>query len=137
MEIENRVIVVGDKVNFKQGTELDGKILKINKETLIIEGHGEVPISKCYLGTGKTITEKKERKNHLKNKPTAQTGNKKVTIGDKVWFKCDTEQEGNVSEIKTENGVVMLVLTNEAGFEGGYIGGDVKVDEEASRCWVV
>ena len=137
MKIDNRVVVVGDKINFKQGTELEGKILKINQDTLEISGGYKVPLSKCYLGQSPTLTEKKERAKKLKNVPTAIINGKKVTIGDEIYFKCDVEQSGELKEIKNTKEGVVLVLVNEDGFSGGYIGGDTETEMEVDHCWFI
>jgi hypothetical protein len=137
MKIDNRVVIVGDKINFKLGTELEDEIIKINKDNFKVKKYGEIPFDRCYLGQGKTLTEKQERKSKLKNVLTAKVENGKVTIGDTVGFKCGEEQDGKIIDIKTVDNIVILVLEDQDGFSGGYIGGETKTEMEASRCWII
>lgn len=55
-----------------------------------------------------------------------------VKVGDWVCFKCDIEQAGQIKDITGE----LLTLTNENGFHGHYIGGNVVTTERAGDCWV-
>jgi hypothetical protein len=60
-----------------------------------------------------------------------------VTVGDVVSFKCDIEQSGVITRIKTDMmGRKVLVLENQHGFQGGYIGGEVVHTELAEECWI-
>jgi hypothetical protein len=59
-----------------------------------------------------------------------------VTVGDWVCFKSDIEQSGQIVEIKSSYMGKALVLQNNNGFSGGYIGGDTITTEQASDCWV-
>jgi hypothetical protein len=64
---------------------------------------------------------------------------KEVKVGDWVGFKCDIEQYGQIIEIKDGgflSPAVVLVLQNENGFDGGYIGGQTITEETADRCWL-
>ena len=54
------------------------------------------------------------------------------TIGDWVGFKSDTEQNGKIIKIVGSR----VLLENQDGFDGGYIGGDTTYWEDANRCWV-
>jgi len=45
-----------------------------------------------------------------------------IEVGDWVGFKSDIEQYGKIKSI--QRGRNTLILTNEAGFDGEYIGGD-------------
>lgn len=60
-----------------------------------------------------------------------------VTIGDRVCFKCDIEQSGVITRIKSDMmGRKVLVLENQYGFQGGYIGGETVHTELAQECWI-
>ena len=59
-----------------------------------------------------------------------------VTVGDWVGFKSDIEQSGQIVEIKRSYMGVSLVLQNNNGFSGDYIGGDTITTELARDCWV-
>ena len=68
---------------------------------------------------------------------TATVEGTQVTIGDHVGFKSDIEQGGQITDIKRDSmGYTVLVLKNEYGFEGGYIGGQTVTEERASDCWI-
>lgn len=60
-----------------------------------------------------------------------------IKVGDFVGFKSDIEQGGQVSAIrrKSYGTGYTLTLTNENGFEGGYIGGETVTEEDADRVW--
>ena len=65
---------------------------------------------------------------------------KEVTIGQTwVGFKCDIEQTGKVVDTYYANNgcsrVLWLVLENEIGFEGGYIGGQTRTEIPAEETW--
>ncbi|MCK5016709.1 MAG: hypothetical protein KAS32_06495 [Candidatus Peribacteraceae bacterium] len=62
----------------------------------------------------------------------ASVEGKKVSVGDYVSFKCDIEQSGKIAKI---NGST-LTLTNENGFDGGYIGGDTETEVDTDDCWI-
>lgn len=63
----------------------------------------------------------------------ASTGKKQIVkVGDWVCFKCDIEQSGKIVAIRGNQ----LVLENEAGFEGEYIGGNTRHSEMACDCWI-
>ena len=66
----------------------------------------------------------------------AQVDGQTVKIGDWVNFKSDVEQSGKIVEIKKSYMGHSLVLENEHGFHGGYIGGDTITTELASDCWL-
>lgn len=55
-----------------------------------------------------------------------------ITIGSYVCFKSDIEQSGKVVKINGNR----LTISNEWGFDGGYIGGQTEVVVEARDCWV-
>lgn len=60
-----------------------------------------------------------------------------MQVGDTVCFKSDVEQCGTIVAIKfNAMGRKVLVLENEYGFEGDYIGGQECTQELASDCWV-
>ncbi len=60
-----------------------------------------------------------------------------VSIGSFVCFKSDIEQGGRVVGIgKTLMGSDVLTLENLNGFEGDYIGGDMRTQVLASDCWI-
>ena len=56
-------------------------------------------------------------------------------IGDYVGFKCDIEQSGKIVEIKRGQWGIVLVLENDNGFEGGYIGGDRTTTVDLDQIW--
>ena len=66
----------------------------------------------------------------------AQVDGQTVKIGDWVCFKSDIEQSGKIVEIKKSYMGHSLVLENEHGFHGGYIGGDTITTELACDCWL-
>lgn len=68
---------------------------------------------------------------------TAKVEGEVVKVGDWVGFKCDIEQCGRITRITKSFNNVNLHLTNENGFEGGYIGGDTETVQEADRCWIL
>ena len=60
-----------------------------------------------------------------------------VTVGDWVGFKSDIEQSGVIVEIKkTVCFGVSLVLQNNNGFSGDYIGGETITTQLARDCWI-
>jgi len=60
-----------------------------------------------------------------------------VSVGDWVGFKSDIEQSGQIVEIKkTVCFGVSLVLQNNNGFSGDYIGGSTITTELARDCWI-
>jgi hypothetical protein len=59
-----------------------------------------------------------------------------VTVGDVVCFKSDIEQSGVIVEIKKSYIGVSLVLQNNNGFHGDYIGGDTITTQLAGDCWI-
>jgi transcription elongation factor len=60
-----------------------------------------------------------------------------VSVGDWVGFKSDIEQSGQIVEIKkTVCFGVSLVLQNNNGFHGDYIGGSTITTELARDCWI-
>jgi len=65
----------------------------------------------------------------------ASVDGKQVKVGDVVGFKCDIEQYGKIVEIKSGRRPV-LVLENEDGFDGEYIGGETKTEMDADDCWL-
>lgn len=56
-----------------------------------------------------------------------------VRVGDWVSFKSDIEQSGQVSAVLSGS---RLVLTNERGFQGEYIGGSYTTIQQARDCWL-
>jgi len=56
-----------------------------------------------------------------------------VRVGDWVSFKSDIEQSGQVSAVLSGG---RLVLTNERGFKGDYIGGFMTTIQSAKDCWL-
>lgn len=62
---------------------------------------------------------------------TTIQGNKKVKVGDWVFFSYDTEQQGKIVEIKGRN----LLLENKKGFVGEYIDGETQFLVEVDQCW--
>ena len=67
---------------------------------------------------------------------TATVDGHPVKVGDWVGFKSDVEQSGQIVEIKKSYMGYKLVLENEYGFHGDYIGGQTRTTEEASDCWL-
>lgn len=67
---------------------------------------------------------------------TALVDGRAVKVGDWVGFKCDVEQGGRIKEIRKGRWGTELVLENEHGFIGEYIGGQTVTIESASRCWL-
>ena len=59
-----------------------------------------------------------------------------VVVGDYVGFKSDIEQSGKIVEIKKSYIGVSLVLQNNNGFSGDYIGGDTITTQLARDCWI-
>mgnify|MGYP003121790002 CR=1 FL=1 len=55
-----------------------------------------------------------------------------IKVGDIVEFKADIEQVGKVVKIDSYGG---LVIENENGFIGEYIGGDTRTTENADRVF--
>ena len=66
----------------------------------------------------------------------AQVDGQTVKIGDWVCFKADIEQSGKIVDIKKSYMDHSLVLENENGFHGDYIGGQTITTELASDCWI-
>lgn len=56
-----------------------------------------------------------------------------VRVGDWVSFKSDVEQQGQISAVLSGG---RLVLTNERGFRGDYIGGSMTTIQLAVDCWL-
>ena len=53
-----------------------------------------------------------------------------------VGFKSDIEQYGRVIKIKKNYwGDYQLVIENENGFDGEYIGGETTTVQDAEDCW--
>jgi len=67
---------------------------------------------------------------------TTQVEGQTVTIGDWVGFKSDIEQGGQIIDIRRGPCGTELVLKNENGFEGDYIGGTTLTVELARDCWI-
>ena len=59
-----------------------------------------------------------------------------VNIGDWVGFKSDIEQSGKIVDIKSSYMGVSLILENQSGFSGDYIGGETITTELARDCWI-
>jgi hypothetical protein len=67
----------------------------------------------------------------------AKVDGKVVKVGDWVSFKSDIEQCGRIVAIKQSiMGSDVLILENEDGFDGEYIGGETRTQEMASDCWL-
>ena len=66
----------------------------------------------------------------------AMVDGKQVKVGDWVCFKCDIEQSGQIVEIKQSYMGPSLVLQNNNGFHGDYIGGQTITTELARDCWL-
>lgn len=147
--VENKKVTINDKVNFKLDTEQSGIIKDIkNGDILVVEGKFsgilrkdktfEVNASRCWLDSKyKTVLEKEvlEKNN---SKVYAIVEKEKVFIGDVVNFKCDVEQYGKIKEIKKVGSDYELTIeaTSEDGFDGDYIGGDLRTTMNASECWL-
>lgn len=60
-----------------------------------------------------------------------------VNVGDYVSFKCDIEQCGRVTAIAPgyRRGDYRLTVTNENGFDGGYIGGQRSTQVESNETY--
>ena len=58
-----------------------------------------------------------------------------VKVGDNVAFKSDIEQWAKIIEIKKTYMGVALVLENNHGFSGDYIGGETITTQLARDCW--
>jgi hypothetical protein len=67
---------------------------------------------------------------------TALVDGQEVKVGDWVSFKSDIEQSGQIVEIKQSYIGKALVLQNNNGFSGDYIGGDTITTELARDCWI-
>lgn len=70
---------------------------------------------------------------------TAKVDGRTVKVGEWVGFKCDIEQTGKIVDIQHDslsdyNGP-KLILENEDGFHGEYIGGDTRTYAYANDCW--
>jgi hypothetical protein len=61
---------------------------------------------------------------------------KKVTIGDLIGFKLDTEQYGKLIKIEESDSEVNLTLEDEGGFDHGIMEGDKTWVVPVSRAWV-
>ena len=60
-----------------------------------------------------------------------------IKVGDFVGFKSDIEQYGGVTEIRKRSwGGYELVIANEGGFIGEYIGGKTTTTMFAEDVWV-
>lgn len=60
-----------------------------------------------------------------------------VKIGDWVGFKADVAQSGQIVEIRKNSwGEIELVLQDEDGFIGEYIGGDTTTVIKLEEAWV-
>lgn len=60
-----------------------------------------------------------------------------LKVGDWVGFKCDTEQYGQIKEIsRNQWRGYELVLENNSGFIGEYIGGQIRTTVDADEVWV-
>ena len=77
----------------------------------------------------------------FRDKVTKETT--EIKVGDWVCFKSDIEQSGKVIQIQlrantwsARNGEYVLVLENENGFIGEYIGGDEKTVVTLDEIWV-
>ena len=57
-----------------------------------------------------------------------------VKVGDWVGFKCDIEQYGIIKSI--QRGRNTVILTNENGFDGDYIGGDTETLVSLDEIWL-
>ena len=57
-----------------------------------------------------------------------------IKVGDWVGFKSDIEQYGKIKSI--QRGRNTLILTNEDGFDGEYIGGDTETLVWFQDVWV-
>ena len=70
--------------------------------------------------------------------PTVQIDGKLLSIGDYVCFKSDIEQCGKIVAMKPSAWGTgkELVLENNNGFDGDYIGGQTRTTVMASECWV-
>jgi len=68
---------------------------------------------------------------------TARVDGTTVTIGDYVNFKSDIEQGGTIIGInRNVMGGTNLVLEDNDGFSGDYIGGNTTTEQHASDCWI-
>ena len=56
-----------------------------------------------------------------------------IEVGDWVGFKSDIEQYGKIKSI--QRGRNTLILTNEDGFDGDYIGGDTETLVSFEDIW--
>jgi len=67
----------------------------------------------------------------------AKVSGRVVKLGDVVSFKSDYEQCGQIVGFTTTMmGADVLILENEDGFGGEYIGGETRTQELASDCWI-
>ena len=57
-----------------------------------------------------------------------------VKVGDRVGFKSDYEQVGEITAIKGD--WLTLKSSSDRGFGGEYIGGNETTEQHASDCWV-
>jgi hypothetical protein len=67
---------------------------------------------------------------------TVTVDGKQVGVGDWVCFKCDIEQSGRIAKIKPARYGAELLLENESGFSGEYIGRDTSTIVSARDCWL-
>jgi hypothetical protein len=68
---------------------------------------------------------------------TVVVDGQEVGVGDSVWFKCDVEQCGKIVEIvRSSYGRTELVVEDEWGFSGGYIGGETRTTVDVRDCWL-
>ena len=58
-----------------------------------------------------------------------------IKLGDVVEFKCDIEQCGTVKKIIRRSYGYDLVVTDEFGFSGDYIGGQTEATIAADEAW--
>ena len=56
-----------------------------------------------------------------------------IKVGDWVGFKCDIEQEGKVKSIHRSRNT--LIVENDYGFYGDYIGGDTEALISFEDAW--
>lgn len=68
----------------------------------------------------------------IKDESEIQRELKNCRVGDSVCFKCDVEQCGTIIAITGTR----VMLENENGFDGDYIGGNSRTTVDASECWV-
>lgn len=60
-----------------------------------------------------------------------------VKIGDFAGFEDDdTEQGGEVIQIKTRGSSIILTLENGSGFEGRHLEGETQTNIHLRDCWI-